>query len=354
MVDRDTEGMALVLALLLLLALTALSHGTLVLARREMQTSWAFRHARGAEEASEAALRLASGEPSAFRAERPLWERRLVVSGETGDGLGYRGFVRWLDPEFFLLEGWGTSRGWDGTRRSTWVGWSLAPVARIAAFEAAVEIGGTVNVGSPGLLDVDDPTAVPEGWTALDCDGYTPVMDSLLARGNLRPWGPLGDVEGPSDEDDAPGPMLGLLTLGELLERSGAERSSSDGEREPPYVPSSPDSVTGCPGAGEPAFRGFDGSLTLEGGRVCGLLVVAGDLRLRGNATLQGLALVGGSLAVEESAGVEGMAQVGGDLLISSGGRFAGSLCSSLRALSGIDVLLDPVVLRRGRRLGAY
>ncbi len=42
-------------------------------------------------------------------------------------------------------------------------------------------------------------------------------------------------------------------------------------------------------------MEGSEGSLSLDGGRSCGLLVVAGDLRLSGDAAFQGLALVGGS-----------------------------------------------------------
>jgi hypothetical protein len=106
--------------LLLLLALTALGHGALLLSMRELQATWAFRHAVRAGEAAEAGAWLAIQEGVAPPEDRAPWAPNVLVSGETSDGVRYGAVLRWLDGELFLLEGiggagggWG-SEGWGG------------------------------------------------------------------------------------------------------------------------------------------------------------------------------------------------------------------------------------------------
>lgn len=141
-----SEGLALPLLLLLLMALSAFGHSVLLLSRRELQATWAYRHLARAEAAAEIGLRLAWAIPLDSRTLRVPWVEEVLVHGETEDGLLYRGTRRWLNSEFFLVEGIGRSRGWEGEQRTAWVGWTRAPTIRVRAFLTAIEPGTAIGV----------------------------------------------------------------------------------------------------------------------------------------------------------------------------------------------------------------
>jgi len=148
-VTDNRRGVALPLVLLLLLALTGLANGALVLSRRELQATWSQRHIARATQALEIARRLASAVPLDAVEARTPWEARPLVEGETPDGLVYAASRRWLDPEFYLLEVRGGSRGWEGMREAIWVGWSVHPSARARAF-LSVDPGEVTGAGEEG------------------------------------------------------------------------------------------------------------------------------------------------------------------------------------------------------------
>jgi len=331
---KRVEGMALPLLLLILLAITAVGHATLLLARRELISVWAFRHAVRAEKAAEAAVDLA------FRGlEAPLPSRMpgvgsRVLSGETEDGLGYSGVLRWLDQEFFLLEGTGTSRGWGGERRRGGVGWIMFPEARIGAFLAGAEIGGVLRTAQEGRLEGGDVPAVPEHWPPAACEPYARAIDSLFPSGTLPPTAPLAE-EGPRGEGaGAQIPNLGLLTGPRLLEWSleGADGFSG-----------SPGASRGCPGSSGPVFAGTERAVDLNSGRLCGILAVEEDLQLRGSARFQGLALVGGDLVLEGDAAVEGIVRVAGDLVLEDRSALQARACPVFWALDHLLELQRPI-----------
>ena len=337
------KGMALPLLLLLLLALTALGNGTLLLARRELATVWAFRHALRAGQAAEAALSVGLLAGEIEQGERVPWEGHSVGSGESEDGLAYRSVLRWLDEEFFLVEGTGGSRGWRGERRRARVGWSLFPEARLAAFAAGGELGGTFSRVEGSLLEDGGFFGTPEDWAGHECAGYKATLDSLFPTGPLPPLGPLTDLEA---DDPGPGafiPSLGLLSGSHLLEVLGLGGSG-------PHL--FQDSVRGCPGEGGPVLEVTDGSMRIQGGRVCGLLVVAGDLELGGGTRFQGLALVGGNLILEGGAVLEGMARVRKGIRLGEGAVFRPRSCPVLWALEGLPILRRPLLLDQGRLTG--
>ncbi len=213
-----SEGMALPLLLLLLLALTALGQGTLLLARRELQTVWAFRHALRAGQAAEAALRVGPGVGEVGDMERIPWEGVPVGSGESEDGLVFRSVLRWLDQEFFLLEGTGSSRGWKGERRRARVGWSLFPKARLGALTAGGETGGGLSREGGGLLEAGGFFGAPEDWGTAICAGYRAVLDSLFPAGPPPSVGPLAAPDLGDSGAGASIPPLGLLSGSQLLE----------------------------------------------------------------------------------------------------------------------------------------
>jgi hypothetical protein len=338
--------MALPLILLLLLALTALGHGVLLLSIRELQATWAFRHAVRAGEAAEAGAWLAMHGGVDLPEEREPWKVHGLVSGETSDGVRYDLRLRWLGRELFFLEGMGGSRGWVGERRTGWVGWSLDPRSRLGAFGAGAETGrGTSLAGGARIRSgpFGDP---PEGWSRASCSGYVEVLDSLFPGGGLPTLGALREPPWPVAGEEDSIPSLGLLRGKEMLER--ADGSFGPG-------PEPPDSVRGCPDAGEPSsFLGTPGSLSLDRGRLCGLLLAGGDLRLSGPARVQGLVLVGGDLILEDGAVLEGMARVRGRLRLGDSALFVSSPCATLRTLEELQVLAKPVPVPGGHPIKGF
>jgi len=338
--------MALPLILLLLLALTALGHGALVLSTRELQATWAFRHAVRAGEAAEAGVWLAFQGGAELPEDREPWAVHSLVSGETSDGVTYGAELRWLGRELFLLEGMGGSRGWAGERRMGWVGWSLDTRSRLGAFGAGAETGrGTSLVGEARIESgpFGDP---PEGWPGSSCAPYVEALDSLFPGGGLPALGVLRDPPSPLAGEGDTIPSLGLLWGEKML--AGAALATGTG-------PEPPDSVQGCPDVGEaPVFVGTSGPLHLDRGRLCGLLVVGGDLRLSGRARFQGLVLVGGDLILEEEGAVEGMIRVGGRLLMGASALFRSTPCPVFRAMEELPVLWEPVPVPGGHRIKGF
>jgi hypothetical protein len=340
------KGMALPLILLLLLALTALGHGVLLLSTRELQATWAFRHAVRAGEAAEAGAWLAMHGGSALPAEREVWTVYPLVSGETSDGVRYGAELRWLDRELFLLEGTGGSRGWVGERRMGWVGWSLDSRSRLGAFGAGAETGRGSSIAGEARIESGPFGDSPEGWPGSSCSPYAEVLDSLFPGGMLPTLGTLRENPSPLAGEGDTIPSLGLLWGAEMLARAASATGPG---------PEPPDSTQGCPDVGEaPVFLGTPGSLQLNQGRLCGLLVVGGDLVLSGQARFQGLALVGGDLILEEEGALEGMARVGGRLLLGGSALFRSAPCPVLRAMEGIPVLAEPVPVPGGHRIKGY
>ncbi len=336
--------MALPLVLVLLLALTALAHGTLLLARREVQASGSFRRVLQARRGAEGGVALTLERMPEGAGERVPGTVVPVVAGSTRDGGWYRGDLLWLDRELFLVAGRGGSRDWPGEGREGWVGWSLDPVTRMGALRAVLEVGeGVTFQGSARVLGSDllsDPTEWPSGI----CEPQLAILDSLFPSGSLPATAPLGPSHLP---DAGPGgaiPPLGLLSGSVLLDRGGA------GEETGP----SPEAGSGCPGDGGPAFLAVPGSLTLDGGRLCGLLVVGGTLRLTGGHRFQGMALVGEDVILQDGARLEGLGRVGGALQVMDRALVRGSACAAFRALLETAALPAPLPLPSGSRIHPF
>jgi len=88
--------------------------------------------------------------------------------------------------------------------------------------------------------------------------------------------------------------------------------------------------------------------------RICGTLLVEGDLDVRGTGTVQGLALVGGDLTVADQGRFEGMARIGGSVTLEGSAAFLVSACPVLAALSGTPALLHPLLLTGPRGIPLY
>jgi len=335
---REREGIAMALLLVLLLALTLLGHGTLLLARREFSASKAYLHVVRSTLAARGAVYRGIRAPPELTGPRVPGSTISMASGWTGDELWLGGSLRWLGPELFFLEGQGRSRGWPGTRAQGAVGWSLDPVTRIRDFRAGVELGGGFSMGPGAGASTADLQGLPVGWEPEDCRGFEAALGSLFSGRAL----PLTALLPPKDPSlTGPGsdlPPLGFLPGPELLARApDSGLLLVAGSSRPP--------AQGCPGSGGTLFLGSEGELEVRGGRICGLLVVDGDLRILGEGVVQGLILVGGDLQLGGSARLEGLARVRGSVAVEDSAILRILGCPALRALSEPAVLRKPVLL---------
>lgn len=340
----ERRGMALVLMLLILLALTALGHGTLLLARREILTARSFHHAVRAGQAAQAAILAGVEAWEIVAAEGPPGIEIPLSSGETDGGLRYGSLLRWLDREFFVVLGRGGSRGWGGERRLAWVGWRLHPGARLGALAGGLELGGAATLEVGGGVDSSDFLTPPEGWSEV-CEPFDPVLDSIFSGKSLPPVAPLQPFLLPDSGPGAGIPSLGLLS-GTLLLESADEGPEILGRFDP--------FSWGCPGGAGSGFLASGEDLSLDRGQTCGLLVAAGDLKLGEGARFQGMALVGGTLSVGRGAVFEGMARVGMGLRVWGGGLVRVRACPAIWALEGASRLRVPLVPVSGGIISGY
>jgi len=330
------RGAVLPLLLVLLLALTMLGHGILILAQREMRASLSYLHAVRGEMAAVGALR--RGLEGMALGPVTLQRGGLipVQSGWIGEGLWQGSQVRWLTREVFLLEGEGRSRGWPGSRRRGLLGWILDPVSRVGAMTAGVELGGDLILDPGAQATTSGLLTAPSEWDPSACANFAEAMDSIFWDGVLPLTAPLSM---PDSLPSVPGggiPHLGLLPGPILL-------SMSEGTHSPGGL--LPSSGAGCPTSQGPVFVGSDSDLTLRDSRLCGLLLVGGDLRIEGTGTFQGLALVGGALSLSGVGRLEGMARVGGSVRVSDSAILSISACPVLRALTDTPQIFKPLVL---------
>lgn len=333
------KGVTLPLLLLLLLALTLLAHGTLILAQRDLEASKAFLQATRATQAARSALfvaletQLPTEDPASPGTSIRLFQEWL------DDGSWRRASVRWLGRELFILEGEGRSQGWAGERRVGAVGWRMDPPTRMAAFRSGVEVGGELLALEPSRVSADGFLTLPLGWKDADCGPYEATLDSLFPSGAIRPVSPLSVLQDAVDSVSVPG--LGFLKEEYLMARSGEV-----GEGDSGLTPGEPG--LGCPGSGEPAFLGTEGSLTLDTGWSCGLLVVGGDLSFEGEGHFQGVALVGGDLRLSGGWTFQGIVRVRGSVVLHGPSTLDASGCAALRTLNEVVGLREPLLLPGG------
>lgn len=339
-----SEGVALPLMLFLLMALTFLGHGSLLLARRDLQASRVFLQATQAREAARSALLAATDFGEAIQASRESGGRGRLFQEDWGDGAKRGATVQWLSRELFLVEGEGSARGWPGAKRVGGVGWMLDPPTRMASFRGGLEVGKDVTVLRGSSVSNTSFFESPRGWEEAECHPHKSVLDSLF--GSVPPplsSPPYMNWGGGSGEV----PPLGHLDEPYLLARSAeVVQELNPGGGEGPGK--------GCPGAGGPVFWGVEGSLTLRSGEICGLLVVTGDLTLQGDGVFQGIVLVGGGLTLGGGWTFQGMGRVGGSVTVGGSSLLETSGCAALRTLADLSALHDPILLPHAANITSF
>jgi hypothetical protein len=343
---RANRGIALPVAVLLLLGLTLLAHTAYHLAATQLEIAMAMRAKLSARIVAERELRRWTARAPVLPELRPD-ERRVIEGGRVLDRVEYSVAVNSLGAELRLLEVLGTEEASGATYRVMRPFWSADPVTRVSEWTAVAMLGG--NVSGDSEIQSDSKYDRPEEWPLSRCAPWRAPIDSLFPV-RIPRFAPL-DATAVSPLTDFP--RLGLLDASALRERAtvvlelarvtpvpGATVSEcgSSGEKwGDPENPSAP-----CGGYFPLLFR--DGDLEVSGGRGQGILVVTGDFRITGAGRFVGVVLSGGATSVEDGATVSGLVESAGPLSVSAG-RIEGSVCAALVALDESGELRRPLAL---------
>lgn len=341
------QGMALALLLVLLLALTLLGQGTLLLARREILASNAYLHAVQADLAAEGAIFRGMDDLAGLEVPRIPGVSIPLSSGWIDPDLWQETSLRWLSSELFLMEGRGRRRGWSGNRVKGALGWALDPGTRVGSFRAGVELGGSLSVDPGAEATAADPVTLPTAWDPEDCAGYLATMDSLFSWRTLPLMALLPPLNSAEGEGRSRIPPLGLFEGQTLLDLARETGSRTTGVLPLP-------AESGCPDSEETLLVGSDSHLDIREGRICGLVVVEGDLRIEGSGMVQGVVLVGGDLILRGSGVFEGLARVRGSARVEESAKIRAWTCTAVRALSRTPALLKPLLLPGASRIPIF
>ena len=314
---------------LLLLTATALAHGTLLIARAELNASRAYASALEDESALRARMHeaLAAG-LDADLARMPLWGVAVLpqVAGAASGPLR----VRRVGPESWWLE----RAERDGApRRIGTPGlllWWLDPVTRIRALSAVVTVGEGAPVRIDGTIDrvgfgraegpLDAVTCDPEVGTAFE--GVVPDAVATTAGESSAALGLL------SFEDLVAGTSVAITGTGVPLASEWAGVCST----EDPWNWGDPEWPAGPCGAHIAVRRAAD-TLRVTGGSGQTMLVVEGDLLLSGDARLYGMVVASGVVTLEDRSEFHGMVVAQGGVIVEAGATVRGSGCWAARAL---------------------
>jgi hypothetical protein len=327
------RGAAIVTVVLLTLALFALAHGMLTLSLGELAASRAAARHLEARAAAESVVQ------GTLAAAGASWLDSVSIGGTRSlDALSLGRVVaeptlRRVTEESWWVEGVGRVGVTEG--RSARLAWALDPLERVTSLRAAVSVGAGAPVIVAGSLETADAWAASPPLSTADCAPWAPALeDRYLAD-------PLAAVAVQLGADTLP--SLGLLSFGQLLDRVESSVTGTG-------TPAPTDSLGACATSdpwnwGDPdrpwrpcgdhlALRGARGSIDVVGGVGQGVLVVGGDVTLRGGARFYGLVVASGALRVEDGATLHGMALVRGGLFVASPARIQASACWAVRVLA--------------------
>ena len=347
--DRTGQGgAALIIVVLVMMALTAVAHGLLLLARFEYLAARAGVDQLAARLAAEAAVNTALGlDVRSARASTPLWQSTATASGTLLDARYSRSILR-LSREVWLAEGWG-KQGRAAPATASRPIWVLDPVARVAAMGAVLVHGDGSLVRVDGTIDGSrvNRSLTPE---PARCEPWSAALDSLMTSGTLPPT----TTEAP-DAVSALGP-LDVDSLRARIQVHVAEMGTPEPHEqrgvcvtEDAWNWGDPDRPT------SPCGHHFvtifaEGDLVTVGGAGQGLLVVTGDADLLGTQ-FNGLIIVSGRLTLRGTATVRGLVRSAGGARVEAGASIVGSTCWAAAALDSPD-LARPVPIRGPRSLG--
>lgn len=301
------------LALVVLLALTALFHGALVLARSRIAAAGAsadhLRHRLAAEGAARVVSRRIGSEGLDGGRESAVPKRfEIGLSPEARA----RVEARFVSDEWLWLEAtaYEAPPGSVPRARVGRVLWTLDPATRAGTFagqEGVVASTGARSLPGPGL---PDPDRVP----------------------------PLGLLDGPELMRRA-GAVIEEARVVGPDRTDGSACLPTSGER-PALEPGPPPRAVAGIAA---VLRVRDGDLTLRDVRWTGVLVVSGDLALTGTARFDGVVLVGGGLLLRPGTCLRGAARAADGVHAEPGAQLLTSPERVEAVLRRVPRLTDPL-----------
>ena len=323
----DRVGGAVVLAVLLTLAISALAHGLFLLAHHEGRTGDAAEHVLRTRLAAEgAANRLARSADTLALAGVPRWGSTDSIS-ELWGAVDLSGSLTRLSSELWLAEG--SARSGPVVARAARPVWVLDPWARAVAMPGIVVTESSASSLISGAIDgtrvdsLSDPT--PPGGCPLPLDSVETSRAPLLHAQVPPTWEPLGF---------APWDAL-LRSIPTRVSRSG--------------TPSPVERMGTCATTeswnwGDPARPGgvcethlavvaADTALRVVGGVGQGVLLSRHDIEMR-DTEFHGLVATDGRVSITGSSRVVGMVFARGGLLLDSGAEVVGSRCWMAAALT--------------------
>lgn len=334
----ERRGVVLLAAILVLLALVTISSGLFVLGLQEVGIARAVEETLHARVAAESAVQAVTGEWSTSR------YRSLEVGGRTratpapvtpGAGAAVVAWVERLAGRLFLVRA--DAELPSGTRAT-----AAALVRGLGedelwhAFPAAITLAGETVIEPAATVAGTDALEPPVPWTARECpDKAAALLHEVL--GTTEP--PAVLRTGP-DHLDRLGP-LDRRTLSRIADRyetgslrpAPATRGGECDTAAPGNWGSPGDPAGPCGGYLPVIYAG--GDLHLTGGEGQGLLVVAGNLVLSGDARFYGAVYVAGSVLLADDARVHGaVVAVGAEVRLADRSTVAYGACPLWRAFT--------------------
>ena len=301
-------GFALVLSMVLMLALAVLGTGILIVGTRESAVAGAVSRRAQAVRTAEAGVLAAVGTWST-RALSDLLVGESRVLGT--DARSTTTTVR-IDTALFLVRSDGRVPGPNGpaTAHAAVLVRTLPPGRLGRALPGALAAAGSVVVADAGTIAGTDSVS---GGVAVQCEEPTPGVVAPVVS-----TAPGASVTGrPAIDPAGPPPPPVVDPFGSLapvladLRYTAATATPRAAARSGACVI---DSLSW--GAPDPAHPCYDllpmiaaSHLTVDGGYGRGVVVVDGDLRLIGGATLEGLVIVHGQLTLEGGSTIRGAAR---------------------------------------------
>lgn len=342
------SGSILVVVVLLMVALFALGHGLMLSSRAALLAARAGAHlVERRASADGALLDVVDAGGGAWMDSVEVWGRGGETESESG-GVMVTTAWRRLGTEAWLLEASASAHDAFAVTSAILV-WAYDPVERLRELSGVVSVGPDGPVSVAGLLMGDSITAPTESGA---CVPWATRLEEAYPLGSTPAVGFI----------DAP--HLGHIDFAQLMTVPDVDvfGVGTPGPRESVGVcvtddawnwgdPEDPDRPCGA----HLALRRAAGGLEVEGGTGQGILIVDGDLILRGGAHFYGFMIVAGRLRVLDGAVFTGIAIAYGGLEVGSDAAIRASACWAVRVLAAHRPTLGrPVSLHSARRIGPY
>jgi len=348
---RGDRGAVLAVVVLMAVALLSLGHGLVVSSRSALTEARLSSLHAGLQAAADGAV------VHAVEAGGGVWMDSVTVGSRGGrtasaDGSDSTASVwRRLSPEAWLVEG----AAWRGGRspvESSRIVWVLDAVERMRSLEAVIGTAPAAVVTVRGSVSGDALLETRPPLDAASCLTWDSQLSQIFATGTAPSVGAIDTL------------TLGRLDVAHLLadashrvEGSGTPMPEESGGRcltDSSWNWGDPDRPYRSCSAHLPLI-GSESDLIVDGGSGQGVLVVDGDLTLRGDTRFHGLVLTTGVLRLLDTSRLEGFALTYGGLEIDAGGEVVGSACWAVRALAAQRTVLNhSISLHPARRIGSF